>query len=198
MTRHLVIFAKAPRLGRVKRRLGREIGDLAATRFYRHSLAITIARCADDPRWTTWLWVTPDSETGHPAWPGRARVVGQGGGGLGARMARPFRELPPGPVVLIGSDIPAVSRDAIAAAFRALGRHDLVFGPARDGGFWLVGARRTRPWPRGIFAGVRWSTPHALADTRRNIEPRFAVGLLDTLEDVDDAASYRRWKGATA
>jgi hypothetical protein len=195
--RHLVIFAKAPGLGRAKRRLGREIGASEAARFYRRTLERTIARCGRDRRWRTWLWITPDREPGHPAWTVAGRPltkIGQGSGDLGARMARPFKSLPPGPVVLIGSDIPTVTPAMIATAFRALGRHDLVFGPAADGGYWLIGAKRVRPWPRGIFAGVRWSSAQALADTLANVEDRFTIGLVDTLEDIDDAGSYERWK----
>jgi len=201
VTRHLVIFAKAPGLGRAKRRLGREIGALEASRFYRRTLERTIAGCGRDRRWKTWLWITPDEETDHPAWRASGRRlarVGQGRGDLGTRMARPFRLLPPGPAVLIGSDIPAVSPTIIAAAFRALGTHDLVFGPAVDGGFWLIGAKRVRPWPRDLFKNVRWSTAHALADTRANIVRRLSVGFVATLEDIDDVDSYRRWKGTRA
>ena len=201
MTRHLVIFAKAPVLGRAKRRLAQEIGAPAAARFYQRTLARTIASCGRDPRWKTWLWITPDGETGHPAWKaagGRLAMVGQGTGDLGVRMARPFKNLPPGPVVLIGSDIPTVTADIIVAAFGVLGAHDLVFGPAADGGFWLIGAKRVRPWPRDLFKGVRWSTAHALADTRANIDRCSSVGLVNTLEDIDDAESYGRWKEASA
>jgi hypothetical protein len=79
----------------------------------------------------------------------------------------------------------------VAAAFRALGRVPLVFGPAADGGYWLVGARRRPAPPRGLFDGVCWSTCHALADTLANAGGRRAV-LLETLEDVDDAEAYRR------
>jgi glycosyltransferase A (GT-A) superfamily protein (DUF2064 family) len=107
-------------------------------------------------------------------------------------MKRPFRLLPPGPVVLVGSDIPAMRPSHIARAFALLGRHDLVFGPASDGGFWLVGARRSRPLPRALFAKVRWSTAQALADTLATIPPDYSVGIADTLDDVDDADDLRR------
>ena len=69
MTRHLVIFARAPQFGRVKRRLARDIGDTAATRFYRLTLARQIRRLRD-PRWTIWLFVTPDSALADVAWRG--------------------------------------------------------------------------------------------------------------------------------
>ena len=194
MTCHLAIFARAPQMGRVKRRLAEGIGAMAAAHFYRTTLARQIGRLARDGRWTVWLFVTPDGSLGHPAWHGvaRSRVIAQGQGDLGQRMKRPFRILPPGPVVLVGSDIPAMRPDHIARAFRSLGHHDLVFGPASDGGFWLIGARRAKPLPRSLFARVRWSTGHALADTLTTIPARLSTGMVDTLDDIDDAQDLRR------
>lgn len=197
MKRHLVIFARAPQFGRVKRRLAGAIGPAAAMRFYRQTLDRQIRKLSRDRRWTVWLFVTPDDSLGHPAWRGaqRRRVVGQGSGDLGQRMKRPFKALPPGPVVLVGSDIPAMRPAHIAHAFRLLGRHDLVFGPASDGGFWLVGARRAKPMPRSLFAGVHWSTAHALADTLAGLPQRLSIALADALDDVDDADDLRRLQG---
>lgn len=191
--RHLVIFAREPRLGRVKNRLAAGIGALAALRFYRAMLAGLLQRVGRDRRWRVWLAVTPDRAVTARIWPQGVRVVPQGGGGLGARMARPLRTLPPGPVVIVGSDIPDVDAPRIAAAFRALGRAEFVLGPAADGGYWLVGASRRRR-PRGLFAGVRWSSPHALADTLATLPRGAAVGFIDTLNDVDDAGDWERWR----
>lgn len=194
MKRHLVIFARAPQIGRVKRRLASEIGPTAAARFYRATLAEEIRRLANDRRWTVWLFVTPDRSLAHPAWRvvPRARRKPQGQGDLGQRMKQPFQVLPPGPVVLVGSDIPALRAGHIARAFRLLGQHDLIFGPASDGGFWLVGARRLKALPRALFLGVRWSTPQALADTLAGIPSGISTGLADTLDDVDDAQDLQR------
>lgn len=195
MTRHLVIFARAPQFGRVKRRLARDVGAAEAMRFYRATLTRQIAALSRDPRWTVWLFVTPDNEVRHAPWrgavpPGRVRPQGQGD--LGRRMLLPFRTLPSGPVILIGSDIPAMRPAHIVCAFRLLGRHDLVFGPASDGGFWLIGSRRGRPMPHGLFAGVRWSSANALADTRANVSAAISVGEADTLDDVDTGDDLRR------
>lgn len=191
MTRHLVIFARTPQAGRVKRRLAREIGALAATRFYRTMLDQTLRTLAADRRWTAWLFVTPDDSLDHPVWRGR-RCRPQGPGDLGQRMRRPFDTLPAGPVVLVGSDIPAMRPHHIARAFALVSRNDLVFGPASDGGYWLVGAKRLGRLPHSLFAGVRWSTPHALADTLATIPARYSVGFADTLDDIDDAADLVR------
>ena len=198
MTRHLVIFARAPQFGRVKRRLASEIGSTAATRFYRLTLGRQIRLMARDRRWTVWLFVTPDKALRHPAWQNIARVQGQGAGDLGQRMKQPFRLLPPGPIVLVGSDIPAMTPRHIARAFALLGHHDFVFGPASDGGYWLIGARRMRPLPRLLFDKVRWSTAHALADTLATIPEEHAVGMADTLDDVDDARDLERLTARTA
>ncbi|MBN9537477.1 MAG: hypothetical protein BGN99_02700 [Alphaproteobacteria bacterium 65-37] len=195
MTRHLVIFARAPQAGRVKRRLAAEIGMQKAARFYRTLLGRQIAILAKDRRWVVWLFVTPDTALDHVAWRGRvpvSRRCPQRTGDLGRRMKLPFRTLPPGPMVLVGSDIPDLAPRHIARAFQLLGAHDLVFGPASDGGFWLVGAKRLRPLPRDLFAGVRWSTPTVLADTLAGLPRHTTVALADTLDDVDDAAAYRR------
>jgi glycosyltransferase A (GT-A) superfamily protein (DUF2064 family) len=94
-------------------------------------------------------------------------------------------------VVLVGADIPALAAPQIAAAFHLLGSHDLVFGPAEDGGFWLVGARHPRHLPP-LFERVRWSGPDALADTLVGLPRRISVGYADRLEDVDDGSAYRR------
>jgi hypothetical protein len=200
MTRHLVIFARVPQFGRVKRRLASATGSAAAVRFYRQTLAGQIRRLSRDRRWIVWVFVTPDHAHDHPAWRGidRSRVRGQGQGDLGVRMTRPFRCLPPGPVVLVGSDIPAMRPRHIARAFTLLGRHDLVFGPASDGGFWLIGARRSRPLPRPLFAKVRWSTAHALADALATIPEGHTIGVADTLDDVDDVIDLRRFDESTS
>lgn len=190
MTRTLVIFARTPRRGAVKRRLAASVGDAAALRFHRLTLEALVRRLARDPRWRTVLCVTG----GSYRWPRGVRRRLQGRGGLGARMARAIAAMPPGPVVLVGSDIPDLRPAHVARAFRVLARHHAVFGPARDGGYWLVGVR-DRALLRNLFHGVRWSTPLALADTVANLPPGRSHALVDKLADVDDEAGWRRWRG---
>lgn len=189
MRRQLVIFARSPRLGAVKRRLARDIGAVAAWRFYSTVLLRTVIRLARDPRWDCVL-----ATTGGPArWPRHVRRIAQGRGDLGVRMGRVMRARPPGPVVIVGTDIPDIAPRHIAAAFAALGRNDAVFGPADDGGYWLVGLRR-RPFLPRLGGPVRWSTRYALADTRRLFGPRVRIAMLETLIDVDDGESLARWR----
>jgi glycosyltransferase A (GT-A) superfamily protein (DUF2064 family) len=92
---------------------------------------------------------------------------------------------------LVGTDIPSLGPRHIAEAFRLLGHHDVVFGPAADGGFWLVGARRSPRLPP-LFGQVRWSSPHTLEDALAGLPRRVSVGIAATLQDVDDGEAYRR------
>ena len=101
-------------------------------------------------------------------------------------MGRILRSLPPGPVAIIGADIPGIDRPRIARAFAALGRADAVLGPAPDGGYWLIGLKRTAPPPARLFESVRWSTEHAMADTIATLGTD-RIALIDTLRDVDEA-----------
>jgi uncharacterized protein len=192
MGRTLVLFLRAPGLGTGKRRLALAIGDVEASRFERLMLALLLRRLARDRRWRLRIAATPDHPRLRlPRRPARIDTVGQGDGDLGVRMRRAIVGCPPGPVVLIGADIPALAAHHVVAAFRLLGACDLVFGPAEDGGFWLVGARR-RPRQPSPFGAVRWSTRHALADTLANLPRHTAIGFVERLEDVDDGDAHRR------
>ena len=185
----LVLFVRAPALGRGKRRLARDIGDVAAANFERRTIALMLRRLGRDRRWRLRLAVTPDRAFVAPR--ARARATPQRQGDLGTRMRRALALSATRPVALIGGDIPAITAQHTADAFRLLRRHDFVFGPAEDGGFWLVAVRPTRHLPK-IFAGVRWSSRFALADTLAGLPSRLSIGFAARLEDVDDGATYRR------
>lgn len=195
---HLVAFVKAPRLGRVKSRLARDIGAVAAWQFYRATMRSVLRQLDGGGRWLKWIAVTPDAAIAEKAlWPCGWRPIPQGQGDLGARMARVMRTLPPGPVLIVGTDVPGIHSRHIVEAFRALGSHQAVFGPAHDGGYWLVGLRRRPRCPQifapRIFAEVRWSTPTALADTLASL-PTGDVAMLERLQDIDTAADLDRWR----
>lgn len=180
----LVVMLKEPRAGRVKTRLGAEIGMTSAAWWFRHQTQ-SLLRRIDDPRWHLTLAVAPDKEgLTSRTWPAHLPRVPQGRGDLGQRMARLLRRCNTGPLCIIGGDIPGITPAHIQRAFRALGQNDAVFGPAPDGGFWLVGLKRSSPAPQGLFAGARWSSEHALADSIATL-PNRRIALIDTLRDVD-------------
>lgn len=187
MNRQLIIFVKEPRVGAVKTRLGAEIGMAEAARIYRGMIADLCRRLARDPRWAVSFAVSPDSFQLKDF-----LCTPQGPGDLGQRMGRAFHQSPPGPVVIVGSDIPALRPSHIWSAFQALGRSEAVFGPSLDGGYWLIGLGRRRPAPR-LFDGVRWSSGNELADTLENLRGR-SVELLDPLNDIDTIDDWRAWQ----
>lgn len=185
-------------MGRVKTRLAGGLGVSGATAFYRNETRSLIRRLRQDLRWRTVLAVTPDVAAFESTFPETLSAdlprLTQGQGGLDARMMNAFRLLPPGPALIIGSDIPGIGSAHIAEAFKALGSHDVVFGPADDGGYWLVGQKRV-PKVLSMFADVRWSTKDALADTIRSLPRGTSVAEVATLTDVDTIEDYRRVMG---
>lgn len=187
-SRHLLVFTRWPKLGAGKRRLARDVGAATAVWFQRRVLYETLRVVGGDRRWRTWLAVNPDRDA---RWPSRFPLLAQPSGDLGQRMVAVARRPPPGPVVIIGSDIPGIRPHHIEAAFRALGNNDVVLGPAADGGYWLIGFKRFPRLP-DPFSNVRWSTEHALADTLANLDGH-RVALIDRLDDIDDGADFHAW-----
>jgi rSAM/selenodomain-associated transferase 1 len=182
-------MARAPVAGRVKTRIARELGVAAALRFARHNAASLLQRLAGDARWDTRLALTPDTAPCRRLMPRGAPIVPQGAGDLGARMQRLIDRAPPGPVVIVGTDVPGIEPRHVAAAFRLLGRHDAVLGPAADGGYWCIGLRE--PDAR-LLHGVPMSVAHTLDAQRRRLQAH-GVGFteVDELLDVDTIADAR-------
>lgn len=181
---------KEPKAGRVKSRLARDVGAVAATRFFRLNLTATLSRLNADPRWQTLISVAPDSAVASRMFPPRIVRMAQGGGDLGQRLARGFRNAQPGPLVIIGADIPGIRANDIARAFRTLIANDAVIGPSGDGGYWLIGLNARK---RGVraFERVRWSSPYALADTITNLHG-LSVAIIGAKDDVDNGGDLRR------
>ena len=115
-----------------------------------------------------------------------ARLVDQAHGDLGRRMADAARRAH-GASLIVGCDIPDLSPAILRQAHAALRHHDLVLGPAHDGGFYLVGVR-TPAHAFRLYDGVRWSSEHALADTLANAPKHWRIAFVQTLQDVDEAA----------
>jgi len=180
-------MVKLPRAGQVKSRLARDIGPVGALWWYRHQTTRLVRRLGRDARWQLVLAVAPDA-AGLAArdWPREFPRIAQGRGDLGQRMMH-LLDAAAGPVLVIGSDIPGIQPSHIARAFQALGRADMVLGPAVDGGFWLIGRRVGLRLYRDRLAGVRWSSAATLAETRAALSP-LQLAEADVLRDVDRAA----------
>ena len=196
-----ILFLKAPLVGAVKTRLAADIGPVPAWRFHCETAQRTGARLARRPEWDLVVAATPRRSARHlrrslPALSGLP-CIDQGEGDLGVRMARCLDRFAPRPRILFGADIPGIDAGVIGRAFHLLRQSDLVFGPATDGGFWLVGQRGPVRCG-GLFDGVPWSGPETLDSTLRNVPSHRRAAFAETLADVDNGAAFRAWTGAAA
>lgn len=188
----LVVFARCPEPGRVKTRLARVVGDEPAAALYAAFVTDLRARFAASRFAVRWAVAPPDTGfAARFAIPAGETFV-QHGDELGARMHAAFARLRDegfARCVLIGSDMPQLALATVERAFAALDAADLVLGPACDGGYYLIAARR----PLDVFTGIRWGTGTVLAATRaRAAEPHLTVALLDEDFDVDEIADLER------
>lgn len=180
----LIIMAKAPLAGRVKTRLGADLGVARATALYRFMLKATIEEAVAG-EWNTLVAIAPRSAMSHRIFARREMtLVAQSSGGLGDRLLAAIKAAPPGPVALIGGDAPQMRTESIREAFQRLQRDDAVFGPADDGGFWLMGLAQRQRAPQ-LFHRVRWSSSHTLADTIKSLPTHFRMSKIKMLTDID-------------
>lgn len=192
----VVVMIKYPRPGRVKTRLVATLGAENAAALY-GCFVQDVLRTVDVLDAHTLLSIDPwTMRADFAAWLGSERwFQPQVGPDLGARMDDAFfRAFEAGHdrVVLIGSDLPDLPGSLLVEAFRVLDRHEVVLGPAQDGGFYLLGWAR-RAFRPGLFAAVLWSTPTVLAECRAAlIRSGLEPCLLRPWSDVDDEADLRQ------
>jgi len=184
----IMVIAKEPVPGRVKTRLTPPFSPRQAADLARAALADTLAAVAAVP---AARHVIALDGTAGPWAPAGAQVLAQRGAGLDERIAAALADAYGGlavPVVLIGMDTPQVSPAVLEAALRPLadGTADAAFGPAVDGGFWLLGLRRPDP---SLVLGVPMSTEHTgVTQLARLAWAGLRIHWLPLLRDVDTAA----------
>ena len=188
MKRHerlLIVFSKNPVAGLVKTRLAASIGAAEALLVYEELRMITekVTAAADCTRTVFYSDYIPEEDLFLN---GSTDAHLQDGADLGERIHRAFLKgfgLGFRQVVLIGTDCPELSSFLVDSAFDALDGHDAVIGPARDGGFYLVGLNRPLP---ELFLGRKWSTPEVLRESLRIIrERKMELAILPALSDID-------------
>ena len=187
----IAVFAKAPVAGEVKTRLVPLLGAERAAKLHAGLVERALATAAPSDPSVLELWCAPDTD--HPFFASCAKRFGcelrlQSGADLGERMSNAFAGS--APLVLIGSDCPALTSAHIDAAWEALETHDVVIAPAQDGGYVLIALSEPQP---ALFETMAWSGRDVMAETRRRIAK---AGLkckeLETLWDVDRPEDYRR------
>lgn len=199
--RRLVVFTRFPEAGRSKTRLIPALGASGAAALHRALVEHCLRRVSplqqsgtelelraaggDEGDWQQWLgdWLTAG-----------AHLVAQRGGDLGQRMHDAFVDAAADAIeatLLFGTDIPALDATVLERAFGALeSGADAVFGPALDGGYYLVGLRKPQP---ELFFDQHWSTPTVLAETlERTQQIGLQVALVDQLGDIDTPADLER------
>jgi hypothetical protein len=193
-----VVFAKWPRVGRVKTRLARHLGVERATELATAFLLDTLASLVScDMRVILAVDHPPESSEVPPG----VELTLQGSGNLGERLERVLAHLLISLdwAAAIGADSPGLPSGIFAQAAASLScpnGADAIVGPAKDGGYYLLGLRKV---PSGLFRGVRWSTPFTLADTEARLE---SAGLVTTRLpmwfDVDEPADLELLRGLLA
>ncbi|HEV3204999.1 MAG TPA: TIGR04282 family arsenosugar biosynthesis glycosyltransferase [Gemmataceae bacterium] len=201
----LVIMAKAPRPGRTKTRLCPPLSHEQAADLYRCFLmdTITIAReaVAAEAAPTSIILIYPegDRELLANLIPATVELMEQRQGDLGTGLQGAFEDYLDGGhrrVVIIGTDSPSMPASLISEAFYVLKDHDLVLGPARDGGYYLIGLNQS--YPR-LFDRIAWSDDRVLAQTlARAAQLELDVQLLPPWYDIDTVAELRELIGELA
>ncbi|MCG8566153.1 MAG: TIGR04282 family arsenosugar biosynthesis glycosyltransferase [Desulfobacterales bacterium] len=192
------VFMRAPELGRVKTRLAKDLGPEQALAFYRSCVVHTLAMA--EGAGIPWeVCFCPSHQGGMiREWLGRdISITSQGPGDLGERMAHAMAsafDRGASRVILVGTDIPGIRSRHFDAALAWLGKRDVVLGPSRDGGYWLIGFNRASFDP-GVFLGMEWSHPQVARDTRIRIrQAGLSLGELSPLQDVDTMSDLRRFE----
>jgi rSAM/selenodomain-associated transferase 1 len=190
----IAVFARAPVPGRCKTRLIPTLGADGAARLHRRTIKRTIACALAADVGPVSLWCTPDAA--HPAFVELGRdaplqLCVQTEGDLGARMLAAFEAQKNTPLLLIGTDCPALTTGHLQACADVLRNgHEAVFLPTEDGGYVLVGLRTPRP---ALFEAMPWSTDEVMAETRRRLQ-RAGLAWREpaVLWDVDTHADLER------
>ncbi len=187
--RLLLIFAKAPIPGQVKTRLQHQLGPLGCARLHEQLTLTTLKLACSSRIAPVELWCTPDKI--HPffqhclaTFPLTLKT--QQGENLGSRLYNALKQTSKDceGTVIIGTDCLEMDNAYLKSAFHALeSGHDLVLGPAKDGGYVLIGAKQAEP---AIFTNINWGTDQVLAQTRAVVQRlEWSWTELPTLRDID-------------
>ena len=193
----IAILAKAPLPGLAKTRLAPVLGADGAANLQARFIAHTVATAQSAALGPVTLWVAPDPH--HPVFqaiaaPPGVALAAQPEGDLGARMMAAV-EAARGPVIVVGTDCPALTPEHLRAAARSLvDGIDVVIIPVDDGGYGLIGMQRPQP---ALFEGMSWSTSSVMAETRRRLS-RLGLSWREParLWDIDRPADLDRLAGA--
>lgn len=184
----IIVFLKYPELGKVKTRLARSIGDAAVDVY--GAMVKDLLFHLKEMTCPVFFFFTPEKRKNDVCrWLGvEDNCIAQHGSDLGERIIHAFNyvfEKGYEQVTLIGSDSPELNRECMYNAFETLKKHNVVIGPAKDGGYYLIGFQKQSFSPL-IFENILWSTSEVLEKTKQQCTSfGLSIGLLESLSDID-------------
>jgi hypothetical protein len=194
----LLIFAKYPEPGKVKTRLAASLGAGAAASLYEMFIRKVLETAARSGAPKIFVAMSPETKMAsfREKFPGDYELFAQiASSDLGERIIAAARHVfaqSCSRVLIIGTDSPNLLLAFLEEANRALDSHDIVIGPAEDGGYYLIGMKHVQT---ALFEGIAWSTSEVLAQTLERADAqKLRVHLLPQWYDVDDLPSYQRLK----
>ncbi|SNS28979.1 hypothetical protein SAMN06295967_106188 [Belliella buryatensis] len=192
----LIVFQKNPVLGKVKTRLAATVGDAKALEIYMKLLQHTYKVINQIEAIDTFIYFSEKVESGlEEMFVDRVKLSVQNGADLGSRMKNAFEEIFQegyDQAAIIGTDCPEITEDLINQAFETLAYSDTVFGPARDGGYYLLGMNQFIPH---LFEKMTWSHDRVLMDSIEKLNlNRNSFTLLEMLSDIDNEADWIKYK----
>lgn len=191
-----LIFLKYPEEGKVKTRLGRDIGYAKAAEIYK-TLAEELVRKSDTSHYDIVMFIEPyEKLTEFEDWLGRSKYFPQEGGDLGERMFNAIKKAFDSGYercVLTGSDIPALDSVIIKNSLRNM--QDAVIGKASDGGYYLIGFKKETLTDK-VFSGIEWSTATVYYETMKIFDSLgYDMAQAPILSDLDTREDLRHFRG---
>lgn len=187
----LIVFLRLPQWGKVKTRLAATLGDDVALSIYKGLISHTL-HCAARSGKSVYLFYDgglPSEAERNPDFSYHIQSQGDLGAKMSAAISIVLKHHTK--VVIIGSDCPKLSHDIIAKSFDSLDTTDIVVGPAKDGGYYLLGCKKVVD---ALFENIPWSTSMVLAQTIKKInDESLTFHLLEPLADIDTEEDWNRY-----
>lgn len=191
----LIIFIKAPKIGKVKTRLAKSVGDKNALLIYKSLVKRILFNVKGICLKTIYYSQTKDKDE-IEKWLKNYDLTPQVGETLGEKMANGFEnEFNNGmeKVICIGSDIPEITKEIIEKAFNKLENNDCVIGPAKDGGYYLIAFNKDK-FDKVFFQSINWGTENVFKETIKLLKNQnMNYFQLEMLNDIDTSLDYEKY-----
>lgn len=184
----LILFLRAPEKGRVKTRLSARLNEVFVLNLYKAFVLDILDTVSSFKHYFLFYW-PPDKKEMVETWLGSPhRYHQQQGNNIGSKMAHAFETVfrqGYDEAILIGTDIPELSRKIIQEAFLQFNGYSTVIGPSLDGGYYLIGMKK-ESFSKSVFENIDWSSSKVLEQTcHKLVQCGNSYALVETLDDID-------------